>query len=540
MYFPRVKKEILTQNEFAVTGALTLSVENDFAKKAQTALSLFIPYTKVELCNNAVITAKNTLKESEHYHIVSKASKIEIEYFDYLGLRNALSTISQMARFENGVLHFPETEIMDFPEASWRGVMLDPAREPMEFEVLKQDLILAAKCKMNIFHFHLSEAKGVAVELDCLPGCAHHRRAYTKAEVKELCELCDAIGLEIVPEFDMPGHSTRITSVLPELKCECNLEKRSDWVVCAGNEKTYEVYEKIIAELCKMFPNGNYFHMGGDELYMLDEAGITLNYICHWDDCKKCRAVMEKQGIDMQGLYYHFTNRINAIVKKYGRRMIMWSDQIDCNRPLGIDKDVIMQFWRVAGKLRGPHENCSMQKQLEYGYTMINSSYPETYFDFEKYMSVESLSTWHWQQRPECKPENRHQIIGSEVCAWEYGNEKEYMHYAYTLPSAVALMGDKLWNGELGSYTTAEEIAATKTLLGACVPKDFNVFAAIGSIFPPRDIKTFKHSYPEKVTISVEKIKEIISLLESKNFKAGDKERAKQYINCAEYTLNYK
>lgn len=537
MLFPRVKNGKFDGGDFAVGSALTINVEKPFESKAKTALSLFVPYAKVETADNALITAEVKPYADERYTLLAKDGKVTIGYCGYTALRNALATLSALIVKKDGVLYIKNADIDDIPEAKHRGIMLDPARNPMDFERLKYDVIVAAKCKMNVFHFHFAEAEGIAVRMDCLPETAFHETAYTKAQVKELVELCDALALEIIPEFDMPGHSFALTSAFPELRCEAELEKRSDWVICAGNEDTYALYEKIIAETCELFPGGRYFHMGGDELEMLDEGALYLNYVCHWDDCKKCRERMEKEGTDRRGLYYYFVNRINAIVKKHGRRLIMWNDQVDCTRPRGIDADVIMEYWRVAARHRGPHTGGSMQKLLDYGHTVINASFSDTYVDFENYMTPEKLAGWHWQERPECDDKNKAQIIGSEVSAWEYGNEKEYSHYAHSLPSATALMADKLWNGDKHNYTLADQISLTRTLLGACVPEGFNVFGAIGSIFPPRDTKTGAPAYPAGVVLTKAEAEDVLEVLETTEFANGDAFRAKAYTACTNYII---
>jgi hypothetical protein len=97
-------------------------------------------------------------------------------------------------------------------------------------------------------------------------------------------------------------------------------------------------------------------------------------------------------------------------------------------------------------------------------------------------------------------------------------------------------MADKLWMGDKHNYTVADRIALTRTLLGACVPEGFDVFDAIGSIFPPRDTKTNMLSYRGKVVLSESEIKDVISVLESTEFEGGDKFRAKTFTACVEYT----
>ena len=226
-------------------------------------------------------------------------------------------------------------------------------------------------------HLHLSDSLGVSVKLDCLPEECCLENYYSKEQMQEVVKLAEALGLEIIPEFDMPGHSTALVRCSSDIVCIVDGVENTHWTTCAGSEETYKFYEKIINELCDLFPS-KYFHIGGDELEFADVP--KLNAICHWEQCPKCRKKCEEENLkDRQELYYYFINRIYEIVKKTGRQMIMWSDQIDCMRPADLPKDILMQFWRVAAPGRGPFEGCSLNAQLKMGYQIINSHFPETY-----------------------------------------------------------------------------------------------------------------------------------------------------------------
>ena len=335
----------------------------------------------------------------------------------------------------------------------------------------------------------------------------------------------------------MPAHSRLLLNLFPQLACDIDAEYTSFWTVCGGNEEAYALYERIIAEIADWFPEAKYLHIGGDEIEFRDIADKeALPRFCHWQECRRCRALREREGLgDRQDQWYYFINRINAIVKKHGKRTVIWSDQIDCQRPKGIDGDVLLHFWRIAWPGRGPYEGCTMQKQLDMGYEMINSYFPRTYIDLEPYVSSANLATWRWDEDPECREDTKGQILGSELAAWEYGNVAEYPHYAYSLPSGIFLMGEKLWSGEKRPYTEADEIAMTRAVLGAACPEGLNVFRGIGDILPPRRNTL---AYPHKVTLTDGELRAMAKTLETVDLlDGGAADRALVYRDCINYVL---
>lgn len=537
--FPNVKKEIRNEKNTKIGMNISVYVEGVDSDKAIEAISLFLPrcsFLKGDEGADVLALRRKDPHDPEEYTLTVSGGRTVIEYGDYLGLRNALATLSLLASERDGEMVLPDAQIKDSPVLSHRGVMLDVARGAVPLRQLLDDMVLIAKSRYNVLHLHLADAKGVAVEMDSFPEEYRIPNYYTRDEVKEIVRLAEVLGLEIIPEFDMPAHSTRLNTLLPELSCDTDANPKCLWTVCAGEERVYELYRRVLKEAAEMFPGGRYIHIGGDELEFSD-LPPERRRVCHWQDCRRCKRKMEAEGLaDRQELFYYFINRINGYVKECGRKTVMWSDQIDCTRPAGLSTDILMQYWRIAAPGRGPHVGCSMQGQLELGYQMINSHYWSTYLDEEHYMSSRSLSRWRWDEIPETDASVKGQIIGSEVCAWEYGNREVFGHYDYSLPSAIVLAGDKLWNGLKESYGAEAAAGLTKAVLGAAVPEGFNPFEAIGDIYPPR---LSEPSYVSSVTCSDKKIREIIDVLSDETlFSGGDRARAEIYKKCVEFTLN--
>lgn len=523
----------------------SLYVKDDLYTKAHALISLFLPrftFAKGGEDADIVCSERGGFDTPESYALKIFNNKVHIEYQSYLGLRNAFATLSLKVRQNGENVIIEDTDITESPACSHRGIMLDLARGVMPIERLFFDMTLAAKSKFNVLHLHLSDSKGIAIELDCLPEEMRLDGYYTKEQVAKLIAHADILGLEIIPEYDMPAHSQKILSLFGELECDSAKADEIKWTICAGTEKTYDLYKAIIKEMSQMFQGSKYFHIGGDELEFAD---LTPPRNCHWSECKKCADMMRRNSLlDRQELVYYFFNRINKYVNECNKQMIMWSDQIDCTRQKGLDDNIIMQFWRVAGRGRGPHEGCSLEGQLKYGYTVINSYYPNTYVDIERYATPQKIAEWRWDEIPEVSDEYKAQIVGSELCAWEYGNKEHYSHYDYSLPSAIVLFGDKLWYGHKKAYGVNNGISITRAVLGSATPEGLNVFEATGSIIPKRISKPgedYVPCYLDKVTCGRKKIEQIIAALSDESlYTDGDKMRADFYRQCAEFTLKNK
>ena len=98
-------------------------------------------------------------------------------------------------------------------------------------------------------------------------------------------------------------------------------------------------------------------------------------------------------------------------------------------------------------------------------------------------MSAEKLNSWTYLNDPLVKKMNRPQVSGGCLCAWE-----DFEHYHRTIPAAIALFADRLWNAEEdpAAYDDAYGTAMTHLLFEGKLPEGMNVFACIGNVLPPQ------------------------------------------------------
>ena len=410
--------------------------------------------------------------------------KCEIRYRDIEGVRNALATFIQSIEMKGNQYVIQRQVIDDYPDAEYRSVLIDLARGLPKIERLKEDLKLLSLAKCNQIHFHLMDSEGICYYSDvfAFDGEINGTKRYTKEEMRELVNYCKVLRIEIVPEIEFPAHANALTKTYQCLKCQTNVENPSLWTVCLGNEDTYIFFEKLIEEICQMFPC-EYIHIGGDEHCFDDVPSLHRHY--YWNNCKVCKERMESEGlVNERELFYYGVKRLHKIAKKFGRKIMLWNDALDVSKPVDIPKDCIIQFWRIANKHRGPREGCSYLKLLELGYKVICSPFEYCYIDLEEYANPEKTASFDYKTYENGAVLSKN-VIGAEVCAWEYGNP-EYSHYNYSfVPSAILLLS-KMWNRKDVVFNKSYRKSLTKLIFGFDTPKDYDVFELFGSIMPPR------------------------------------------------------
>ena len=199
----------------------------------------------------------------------------------------------------------------------------------------------------------------------------------------------------------------------------------------------------------------------------------------------------------MREEFYYLMRRCREICISHGKKMMMWSDQLDVSREeVDLPRDILMEFWRVAGRGRGPHDGCSLEKLLQKGYTAINAFYKYAYVDEEHYLSSEKLKTWTPYTQPEQSPEVKANMIGGELCIWYFANkEANGKYYAYTFPPTLAVFGDKLWGLGEREYTDEYKAALSEYIFGNDGFTD--IFECVGDIIPPRTRKFFTYKSAE-------------------------------------------
>ena len=168
-----------------------------------------------------------------------------------------------------------------------RGLHLDPARRFFGVTQLLQIVELASKCGINTLHLHLSDDQGIAIESNVL----NFHSGWTINEQNIIYETCKKLGIDIIPEFDIPGHSVALRSILDNKKYE---PEKQMGVVSEGLIKfenipiILQLYDEIVSRF-----HPKYFHMGGDET-----RGTTKEYfqelvdkVCEWGLSKNIKII---------------------------------------------------------------------------------------------------------------------------------------------------------------------------------------------------------------------------------------------------------
>jgi hexosaminidase len=240
----------------------------------------------------------------------------------------------------------PCVEISDSPRFVWRGCMLDVSRHFFTVAEVKQVLDLMAIYKLNTFHWHLVDDQGWRIEIKKYPkltsvgawrdgvgfGLAsnsvtaydrHGRYGgfFTQKQIREVVAYAAARHITVVPEIEMPGHSSAALVAYPQFGCpdvKFSMPTKGGvytGVYCAGKEETFEFINDVLAEIAPLFP-GKYIHIGGDEV-------VKSN----WLACAQCRARMSSEGLtNAHALQSYFIGRVEKIVGAQGKSLIGWSE----------------------------------------------------------------------------------------------------------------------------------------------------------------------------------------------------------------------
>ena len=492
MILPRVKKHTAIGGRF--TGEIRICPISAAGEKLRHYLKAFCPDLKAFEGEDATVHFENREMPNGAYTLSVQENGIFIGYGDVEGLRNAAASLSFLVKKEG----IDCAEIEDAPDNAFRACLIDLARGYVAMDALKEHIVRMAKLKYSVLHLHLMDRQTYCLESDVVPNPDEHR-LYSKEDMRELISLAIGLGMEVIPEIEFPGHAVNQLKALPALACDL-IDKRaaiekvraaknerkmefvdsergvSQWAVCPGKDSTYEIYERIIDEICALFP-GKYLHIGGDEFEFPSLAAHT-----HWDNCYACRARMEKEGFSStRELYYYGLHRLDKMLKARGKRMAAWNDQIDVFKPLEIPKDTLIYFWHgtILTKEKGV-----FQKLLDLGFDVVNAHYKYTYFDHDGEMQESNIRTWTTKTDTLGEPELHGNILGGMLSCWDFGLP-EYAHSHYVLPPAMVLFADRVWNDAPCEYD-ADYRKSMYAAISGDNDREIDLFRFFREILPPR------------------------------------------------------
>lgn len=324
-------------------------------------------------------------------------------------------------------LEVPAVTVTDAPRFPWRGLLLDSCRHFLPVGVVLRTLDGMAAVKLNVLHWHLTEDQGFRVESRRFPRL--HRMGsdglfYKQEEVRRVVAYARERGIRVVPEFDVPGHTTSWFVGHPELasgKGPYAIERRwgiFDPAMDPTRESTYAFLDAFLGEMARLFPD-RYVHVGGDEVNGAE-----------WARNGRIQAWMRRRGVpDAAALQAHFNRRVAAILARHGKAMAGWDEVLGPTLP----KDVLVQSWRGTKALAQAAAD---------GHPAILSA--GWYLDHLRTASflhaVEPLGS----EAAALDPESRTRILGGEACMWaEYVGEETVDSRVWPRLGAVA---ERLWS----------------------------------------------------------------------------------------------
>lgn len=419
--------------------------------------------------------------QSEYCSLRIREDGIEVHCRDEAGARNAAAILAQILRKTEGGYTLPCGDIRDWPDAQYRAFMVESSgRVWMGMDRIMGYIKEMALCRMNVLQFHFMEDPGCTVPLKSVPGFrgGPNGEKFTRQEVDDMIAYAAALGIRVVPFIEVLSHAADF-ALQEGLVCPGD-DLANLYDVCLGQEKTFAAIEKVIAEVAEIFPD-EVIHIGADEY---DMSRVTP-YTAYWDKCPHCRAVMEEKGYTtLRELFLYGVGRINEIVNRNGKVMMMWNADLHPGHlPEELPRNILIHYYRYCSDLgREDIFNLHINGYADDGFSVINSYYPQTYMDLADYMSAEKLNSWTYLNDPLVKRINRPQVPGGCLCAWE-----DYDHYRRTIPAAIALFADRLWNagGDPVAYDDAYGNAMTRLIFEGKLPENMNVFACIGNVLPP-------------------------------------------------------
>jgi hexosaminidase len=308
---------------------------------------------------NVASPGKVDVNMDETYTLTISSNSVTIEAQTDIGAIRGMETLLQMLSADKGGYFFLNAIIKDQPRFRWRGLMLDVARHWMPMDVVKRNLDAMTAVKMNILHLHISEDQGFRIESKVFPKL-HELGSdgfyFTQEEMKTIIKYADDRGIRVMPEFDIPGHSTAWFTAFPELASApgpYTVERRwgiMDPVFDPTKEETYQFFDKFFEEMSALFPD-EYMHIGGDE-----------NNGKHWSANKDIQRFMKENNIkDNHDLQTYFNTRILEILTRHGKKMVGWDEILQPGMP----KNIVIQSWRGSKFL---------YKSASAGYTGILSN----------------------------------------------------------------------------------------------------------------------------------------------------------------------
>jgi len=408
--------------------------------------------------NQIILNINENLEDLgvEGYTLEVSQNKILIEASHSNGLFFAFQTLLQLlprdifrhAKVEDMEWHIPNCSIKDTPQFEWRGLMIDYSRTFWNKRITKKYIDAMAFYKLNKLHMHLTDDQGWRIEItqylnltefaskfDTSYHEPKEREGYfSQSDIKEIITYAEERNIEIIPEIEMPGHSSEVFSVYPELSCKGDTMKIHPFtlgpgihkeIFCAGNDDTFVFIKNVLSEIIELFPS-KYIHIGGDEAPK-DQ----------WKECAKCQQRIKDEGLkDEHELQSWFIKQIETYLSTHNKTMIGWDEIVEG----GLSRTATVMYWRGWEKevpdfvlnhgnniIMTPTSHC----YFDYTYETISTEKVYSYYPIPAYLNkryeekILGVQANFWSHLNRIEPEMDRQIFPRILAIAEVGWSKE-------------------------------------------------------------------------------------------------------------------
>jgi hexosaminidase len=375
---------------FKLTAATTIGgntaeaqqVAQQLAGYLQPATGFHFVIRRMGMIQLNLLSRRDTVLGDEGYRLTVKSGIVQIAANRPAGLFYGVQTLLQLlpSEIESPTVQrvrwsIPACSITDYPRFAWRGMMLDVSRNFFSASDVKRFIDDMARHKYNVFHWHLTDDEGWRIEIKSYPrltevgGCRVQRYGkwgdreapqadepatdcgfYTQEIIREIVAYAAAKNVQVLPEIDVPGHSSAAVAAYPELCCTKDPNVKvspghnfAEWhdngtftmltdnTLNPSDEAVYRFLDKVFGEVAALFPF-SYIHAGGDECYH-----------GYWEKDPNCQALMAREGLkNSLELQSYFTKRVEKIVKSKGKKLIGWDEILEG----GLAPEASVMSWR--------------------------------------------------------------------------------------------------------------------------------------------------------------------------------------------------
>ncbi len=277
----------------------------------------------------------------------------------------------------------------------WRGAMLDISRHYFDAEFIKKTLSTLAIFDYNTLHLHLTDDQGWRLESKVFPRLhevgsvrkhsqnnhglldpsydgKEHSGYLTHEDVREIISHAHSLGIKVVPEINIPGHTGALLAAYPQFGInQSAVEVSGRWGISdyllRPFPETFDFLEKVFAEVATLFPS-EYIHVGGDE--SLIDSWLQDPEVVTW--------MKTENFATTKDVFLFFMNEIEKIINGLGKKMVTWDDAFAFN-PEEATKAAVMS-WRGA---------TIAKTALEHGREVIQGPVFPTYFDYSQEVSAD-------------------------------------------------------------------------------------------------------------------------------------------------------